>query len=724
VLGATELAVVALALGWGAGQVRRLLLPGWTGAPALLADIVLALSALLVTGEVLGSVGLFRELPVLIGAVAVGLGASILARRAAAAPAAPLLSFAAHPAATAVALVAALLVVVHWGTFVGFSLDHGMWQSDSTWHNGPFAARFFQTGWITELHQTDPLTFLPWFYPQNSELLNGIGLLFFHNDLLTLFANVGWLLLALLAAWCIGRPWGAGPASVLGALVILDANNMLTSQPGEAKTDLIGIAFLLAAVALLVTAAARDGGARPAGPVTEKNGHLRYRRSSAPIFFGTTRWSGVLLVAGLAAGLALGSKYTLIPLVGVLWVGLIAVAKTERVRTAIWFGVPMLVTGGYWYLRNVVVSGSPLPQRGLDIGSIHLGTPQLPIDAYPQFSIAHYATDTAVWGTYFGPGLVDTFGSLWWATIGLATLGAVLALFMSGNWVLRVAGATVLVAGLVYLVTPTTAGGDEGMPKAFVYNVRYAVPALALGMAVLPCVPRLRNASVWRWGLLVVLFGLLLVTDGPLNAFESDYAMQAVVIAALVLAAPLALGVFRMRGAAIVPLAVAGLAVFVLAAALSRGEQTDYLRDRYTDTYPQSVHNRGLAAAIEWVKGVHDARIGIVGGTASNREYTFFNGDLSNRVQYIGVPGKRGAFYPVRDCETWRRRVNDGRYDYLVLSQRYVPGTKLLPSTGTEARWTRGDPNAELISDLQRVSVYRLTGPLDPRRCAPSRASA
>ncbi len=74
-LGAAELAVIAAALGLGAYHVRALLVPSWTGALARLAEVVLGLSALIVVSEILGVLSLFKELPLVLGCVAAGLGA-------------------------------------------------------------------------------------------------------------------------------------------------------------------------------------------------------------------------------------------------------------------------------------------------------------------------------------------------------------------------------------------------------------------------------------------------------------------------------------------------------------------------------------------------------------------------------------------------------------------------------------------------------------------------
>src|SRR5918996_2301173 len=73
-VGAIELAVIATALGLGAWRLRELLLPGWNGAPARLAEVVVALSMLVVVLELVGVVGLYRPGWVLAATVAVGLG--------------------------------------------------------------------------------------------------------------------------------------------------------------------------------------------------------------------------------------------------------------------------------------------------------------------------------------------------------------------------------------------------------------------------------------------------------------------------------------------------------------------------------------------------------------------------------------------------------------------------------------------------------------------------
>ena len=85
-----------------------------------------------------------------------------------------------------------------------------------------------------------------------------------------LFLNFGWLAIAFLAAWCIGRPYGRGHLSVAAVAILLECHTLVVREPGAAKNDLVAAALLLAAIAILVNAwaaaAARRGGRMPSLP--------------------------------------------------------------------------------------------------------------------------------------------------------------------------------------------------------------------------------------------------------------------------------------------------------------------------------------------------------------------------------------------------------------------------------------------------------------------------
>ncbi len=216
--GAAELGLVLAALAFGAYRVRAALLPGWEGPPARLAEIVLGVVGLIWVSEAVGTFGGFERGPVIAAAVVVGVGAGLIAGRwlgrspGTRPPAPPSWGVAKLVAAGVCAALAAAWVVPTLST-----LASGMDRTDSLWYHLPLAARFVQTGDLGHIYFFDPI-FLASFYPANSEVAHAVPMLFFGRDLVSPLINLGWLAVALLAGWSIGRPYGLGPQALIGAL--------------------------------------------------------------------------------------------------------------------------------------------------------------------------------------------------------------------------------------------------------------------------------------------------------------------------------------------------------------------------------------------------------------------------------------------------------------------------------------------------------------------------
>ena len=252
-LGAAALLIVIGSLAAAAVAIRRRWLDDWTGAPARLAEAVVGLALLVGILELLGTVGLFELGPIVIACAVVGIAgvrwlrATQIARRHR------------HPDAgdgplAAVALVVALLagavVVAEWGALTIQSYDVGIRGFDSLWYHLPWAASFAQTGSITGLRFTD-VEYLTPFYPATAEMIHGLGIVLLGRDTLSPGLNLAWLGLALLAAYCIGRPRGVGAGTMLGAALAMATMMVDYSQAGSAANDVVALFFLLAAVALL-----------------------------------------------------------------------------------------------------------------------------------------------------------------------------------------------------------------------------------------------------------------------------------------------------------------------------------------------------------------------------------------------------------------------------------------------------------------------------------------
>jgi hypothetical protein len=139
----------------------------------------------------------------------------------------------------------------------------------------------------------------------------------------------------------------------------------------------------------------------------------------------------------------------------------------------------------------------------------------------------------------------------------------------------------------------------------------------------------------------------------------------------------------------------------------------DYLRHRYTDKY-------GPAAVYElwrWARGLHHAKIALVGTFGFFFGYPLWGLDDSNRVTYLGQRGPHGSFRPINSCRAWRSALNRGHFQYVVTTARAITfTTRLVHSPYVD--WTRTDSAARLVlSPSWAIQVFRLTGPLSPDRC-------
>jgi hypothetical protein len=763
-LGVLELAVIVGALALAAWRVRVVLLPAWSGAPARLVEAVLGLTGLVWLSEALGSAEAFGDAGMLVGAVVVAVAAFVVCPRLerrhdpVATPVEPPFPSASRLAIWLAALAGAA-VAAGWMVPTLAALAGGMDRADTLWYHMPLAARFASSGDLTAIDYFDPIFFAS-YYPANSEIFHSIGILAFGRDIVSPVLNLGWLGLGLLASYCIGRPYGVGPQSLIGGSIALGSQQLVEFQAGEALNDIVGVALVLAAVAILVNgyaaarAAARRGNEGRAGaampaagseephvgrettPTVAKSaqsgggwqpntargagGRASPRsRTHGPEVAGDARLTApglpVIAIAGLAAGLAAGTKLSFLAPVVALWLGLIVIAgRGGRVRTALWFGLPAFATGGFWYVRNLIAVGNPIPYTSW--GPLGLPTPDRTFELRPGYSVFHYATDTRVWSDWFFPGLDHSFGFLWPLVLVAFIGGGAYAVWRGAEPLVRVLGAVVLVTTVAYVFTPLTAAGEEGMPIAFEWNVRYLAPAAAVGLALVPCLPVARRTEVARLATLGGLCVLFVATIVSLVQWHQGHVKGAIAAGVGVFVAFAAVRWLLARGW-LSPVAprrhVAALAAVVAVGALGVGwwEQNHYLERRYDDLSPQLR----LAGAARWARDLRDAKVAVAGVRGVFNQYAFYGTDLSNQVQWLGTKGPDGAYLRIPTCAEWRRALADGGYTHVVTTyDPFLPG-KLTDTK--EALWTRADPASRQILRDGPVSVFELRGAPDPAGC-------
>jgi hypothetical protein len=658
-LGMVELLALAGFAGCAGARLRSWLLPRFEGAPAGLATGVIALALVLWGAQLLGSFGALEPAPLLalLGVVAAVISRCVPRRLEEGDSPHPDSRVGARgiPLLTLAALLVGAIALVHFTWEGRDQISSGMTGFDSTWYHGPFAAGFFQSGDTWDLHFIAP-QFFAWFYPANAEIFHTGGRLAFGRDVLSPLLNLGWFVGCLVACWCIGRPYRVAPWSLaLGAIAL--SVPALADQAGEARNDIVGIFFLLAAIAIALNSE-------------------RDLRSA--------------LVVGLAGGLAAGTKLNFLLPAVVLVIGLAALApRGARGRAFAATTLAALAGGGYWYLRNLAHSGNPLPWID-SLGPISLPAPDQALGGREAHSVLGYLTDGAVWSDWFLPGLRDGLWPIWPLLLAAALAGLVLAILQfRGSFVaqettkeprndsaLTLAGLVGLAAALAWLVAPTSASGPDGMPRGFESGLRCLAPALVLGLALLPIAPvfsdRLSALQVRR-------------------TFHPDSGSK--VRRTFVLGGP-GWG------------AVVGVLVLI-AVAIGYPVQRHYLENRYADP---SFTAPGLNAAFAWARDVSDSRI----ATTSTRQYPLFGTDLSNEVQYIGTEQPHGGFEAPSNCREWLRLLNEGNYDYAVTTRdREEPGKPPYPPS---AKWTEAARARPILRKPPTV-VFELTSKLHPSAC-------
>jgi hypothetical protein len=690
-IGALRLAAMVLPAAYSARALRRRCLGSLETSLAVLVDCVLSVSLLLVAAEALGLAGRLQSGALIALLVLVAVASHVLASRrcspgrerraclggregtgAATGRARAPCSARAETIAVAVALV---VVGAQWCLQTANELGSGMSNFDTLWYHMPFAARFAQTHSITGIQFTQADPFVA-YYPANSELLHALGIEAIGSDVLSPVLNLLWLALALLACWCFGARWGVRRLTLLAGCVVFSLPVLSTTQPGEAFNDAFGLAALLAAAALLANAAGRGAA-----------------------------WAGLV---GLALGLAVGTKFTFLVPAAVLALATAQAAPAGlRTRAAAMTVAGLAVTGGWWYVRDTIEAGNPLG-LAISVGPLRLPGPRSPLAEALQRTVISQVSDVSLWGSRFLPGLTHTLGVLWPLVVLACVAVSVVGLVWTRDPAVRGLALATLLSGIVYLFLPTGASAIQHGENLFEVNLRYATPAVALGLLLVPAVTRMRAPR-----LVGVLSGPLLATlvvaqlepglwPAQLARHAVFIALGASVGAALVLVRR-ARGRLGVEGGASAALVAAGLALLVLAGGFV--VQRHYFARRYRLGDPA---DRGLGEIDRWAQHVSNARIALYGTLL---QYPLYGARDTNRVDYLGEATGDGGYRPVQTCRTWRSLLARGGYSWVVIVQ---PG----PTRPLPVEWTQADPEARLVLHPEAGAfVFRMVGRTDPTLC-------
>ncbi len=262
-------------------------------------------------------------------------------------------------------------------------------------------------GWLVDQRITlDPFTYQA-YYPLNAEVLSSWFMLPYHTDAYASITALYWALLSALSIVSIvySRTGSMERARLAAALFVCATGvHALDAYQGIirsfAAVDLAGPAMLLAAVAVM----SRPSSERAAPGVGE-------------VFY-----------LGLLAGFAVGVKVSFAPAALVLMVWVLALRYRRMSPSAagsglLVFAAGLLLTGIYWYARNLIVTGNPLfPAEFGPFGGPFGKVEQL------RTTMMHWIRQSPTDGEQWGYILGKLFNWPWQLGI-LAFAGYVVALF-------------------------------------------------------------------------------------------------------------------------------------------------------------------------------------------------------------------------------------------------------------------------------------------------------
>jgi hypothetical protein len=664
-LGALLLTWSAVAAGDG---VRRVIDPERTGPEAWLSGAIVAISVLLMTGFALGAVGELRRGPLLVAVLVIGLASQWLGRRRA--PAAPpsgkdqLNPDEEPPWVARLAIGACTLTGLVWAGGAYKVFTRGVVDVDSHHYHLSHALRFAQSGEILPLHHVWSGD-LAAYHPSNDELVRAMGMLLGRSDL----PGVVWSAVAvgvgLLAAFTFGRRVGRPATATLVAAGALSIPGVALPFAGGSTNDHLALSMLMAAIAL--AAGASDRGA----------------------------W----LIVGAAAGIALGTKLTVLPAVAVfVLITLVRRAPLGHTIRRGSFVLGVLATGTIWYARNLAIAANPVP--GLDPpGPFSLNEPTAPTLASISHSVLSYAGDRDIIREHFIPGLHFAFGPLWPLAFVVAGIGvgAGLAGWRGRDlrhWLGVTCAVVAVVSAVGYLLIPTGAGGPEGDPFLFRSNARYLLPALVLGgWSAATTLSRRRIPP------LAAVIGAVAWT-AALASMNGAFSLGVTLLAA---AAALCASVVRaeLSWRVLGPVSLVALSLGVLLTA-------QVLREPYLDNQYRPLKRMGpLFLALRDVPA--DTRVAVVG---LPDQYGYAGRDLRTTVQYVGRETADGGYLAWPSCEELMVALSDGDYDYLAVNG---PEGDLAPD---ERGWVEANPAFEPVaSSATGGAVFRLTDAPEASGC-------
>lgn len=692
--------VAFAAVVWGGAAavaeiVVRRRLPALRGAPRILASVLVGLTALIAAHLLPGTAGLLsRETVAIVMFVATAAAWRLV-------PPGDGLDEASRPEGTdpsgrpslgLAAVAVAVVTVLALAAFARVAPDPPS-HVDALSFGLPGIAEWIRTGSLLEVGAFFPL-FEVRTYPNNGDVVYLAAVLPFGNDSFVRFPALPLLIATGVAVYGIGRELRAGAApAALAASLVLAVPAVGEPALEDIKPDVFMYATFAGGLLFL----------------------LRHAR---------TGQRADLVLAGTGLGLAFGARwYGISSVVAVVFVWALArvvarrgaglVARQVAAVTAL-----VLAAGGYWLLRNALLTGNPVyPVDVSPFGLTIFGAPPnvfaeglgasifdrigLP-GLFSDYVFPEYRARLGAPAAVLGLGVLLTFA------IGLRNLRGGPA--RRGSLVaLTLATGAVVLAG-VYGITPASAQGfaDAPIPGFIGANTRWLVPALIVAAG--PTAWLLSGSGPWATaGQVGVLAAVVMGAYKTYGAPAGDVALVTAGLGVIAAVGWLAARVARPMGRSTRRRSLMAVAALAASIALVGGyvDQRRFNDRRFA----------GVSAVSDWIQANAAAghRVGFAGGWRAGYVpiYSAFGPTYENAVGYVGSLAT-GSVRRYRSATSFRRALREGGYDLLVVGRTAFPKLDRARPLRTyanppEARWARAAGFREVVREDQFVLLAPAT---------------
>ena len=247
-------------------------------------------------------------------------------------------------------IFAIFLASVCWMIFLGYLLPSYAW--DALWYHLPMAGYIMQSGAIQENHT-------PWFidqfiniFPKNIELFFVWNIIFLKNAIIADLSQMLFTLMGVLTIYSMALKLKIKETYALYSSLLFFFTPIMILQSTTNYVDVAISVLFLITVNFLIS--------KPEGHDGDKKGEVYFRR-----------WP--LLLSGIAAGILLGSKGS-----GPLFIAVLSLAILSRIfikrfnlrPCLLYFLLPALLFGSYWYIKNWVLYGNPVYPMEISIADI------------------------------------------------------------------------------------------------------------------------------------------------------------------------------------------------------------------------------------------------------------------------------------------------------------------------------------------------------------------